>query len=132
MFASQPSMSNTTTSSTHRTEGKGNGEGKDAGAFHYTLYIANGRIYARNADNKLIDLGQATEQAGSFSWMLDGEESLCGRHLPNADAVMREAEKKMSFAFLDGQFTSLPDLIHNGEVRVADAPRRAIALRRSG
>jgi hypothetical protein len=121
----------TSSSSSQRGEDKASGKGKDADTFHYTLYIANTRIYARNADNKLIDLGQATEQAGSFSWMLDGDESLRGRHLPNADAVMRKLEKKMSFVFLDGQFTSLPDLIHNGEVRVADAPRRAITLRRS-
>ena len=98
-------------------------------AVTYTLYIANGRIYARNRQNHLIDIGAAQEQAGSFSWRLDGDETLHGHHLPNADAVMRELEKTMSFEFLDGQFTSLPDLIHNGEVRVADAPRREIALR---
>ena len=39
----------------------------------FTLYAAGGRIYARNADQKLIDLGALTrDEEGGFRYLLEG------------------------------------------------------------
>ncbi|MBS7455746.1 hypothetical protein [Coralloluteibacterium stylophorae] len=92
---------------------------------HFTLYLANRRIYARNPDGHLVDLGGLRQEDGRFGYVLDGDKSGADG-LDGEDAVLRRLEDELTFVFLDGQFTSLPDV--SDQVDVEGAPQRRIAL----
>jgi hypothetical protein len=93
----------------------------------FSLYAANGRVYASNVDQKLIDLGSLTQEADGFAWMLDGNK-LGGRGLPDAVAALRDVVKQMSFLYLDGQFTALPDVREDDTVHLLNAPQLNIVV----
>ena len=94
---------------------------------HYTLYLADNHILARNSDQHLIDLGPVEQRDGGYHYVLDGDSSQ-GDALPNATAVLEDVERSLTFLFLDGQFTSLPDLSEEYGEAVETAPAREIAL----
>ena len=94
---------------------------------HYTLYFADNHILARNSDQHLIDLGTVEQRDGGFHYLLDGDNSE-GHDLPTATAVLEDVERNLTFLFLDGQFTSLPDLSDDYGEAVETAPAREIAL----
>jgi hypothetical protein len=86
---------------------------------HYTVFIQNARIYARNVRRKTIDLGQAdTGKDGSVSYRLDAGD-FSGDGLADADAALRDLAGKLDFIYLDEQFTSLPDRAEFGETHDA-------------
>jgi len=73
---------------------------------HFTFLAANGRLYARNLDMKIIDLGAlARADDGQWRWTLDGNQLSGGA--PDAQAAMRDAAARMGFLYLDGQFTAV-------------------------
>ncbi|MFC4729228.1 hypothetical protein [Coralloluteibacterium thermophilus] len=91
----------------------------------FTLYAAGGRIYARNPPGRLIDLG-AVERAGDgHRYLLDGDKRH-GEGLDSEEAVLRRIGETLDFTYLDGQFTSLPDV--SDSVDLADAVQHAITL----
>ncbi|MFL6691995.1 MAG: hypothetical protein ACJ8GO_03460 [Ramlibacter sp.] len=76
---------------------------------HFTFLAARGRLYARNLDMKIIDLGPlARADDGQWHWCLDGN-GLTGS-APDAEAAMRDAAQRMGFLFLDGQFTAVAEV----------------------
>jgi hypothetical protein len=89
----------------------------------FTFYAANGRIYASNVAQKLIDLGALTGQDGSFGYLLDGNQ-MSGRGFHDELAALRAVATKVRFLWLDGQFTALasarddPDLNLDGATRL--------------
>ncbi|WP_427912776.1 hypothetical protein ACPWT1_19455 [Ramlibacter sp. MMS24-I3-19] len=73
---------------------------------HFSFIAANGRLYARNLDMTIIDLGRLARRAdGRWEWVLDGN-GLAGE-AASAKAAMRDAASRMGFLYLDGQFTAV-------------------------
>lgn len=93
----------------------------------YNLYLFEGHILAQNIDGHLIDLGAAQQEGGRFHWQLDGNEAK-GEHLASAEAVLEDIEAQLTFLFLDGQFTSLPDISEQYGEQLESAPVREIKL----
>jgi hypothetical protein len=80
----------------------------------FTFYAADGRVYASNVDQKLIDLGSLTRQEdGRFRYLLDGDKRV-EHGLPTAEAALRHIADHIGFLYLDGQFTALADLREGG------------------
>ena len=79
----------------------------------FTFYAANGRVYASNVKQKLIDLGALTQQGDTYRYVLDGNQQ-AGEGFPSAEAALRHIADNTRFLFLDGQFTALADLRANG------------------
>jgi hypothetical protein len=75
----------------------------------FTLYAANGRIYATNVEQKLIDLGAISRNDQGFCWLLDGNQQR-GEGQLTEEAALRDLSRQISFLFLDGQFTANADL----------------------
>ncbi|HYF41193.1 MAG TPA: hypothetical protein VEA35_01980 [Ramlibacter sp.] len=93
----------------------------------FSLYAANGRIYASNIDQKLIDLGSLTQEPDGFAWRLDGNQ-LSGRGLPDAVAALRDVVRQMSYLYLDGQFTALADVREDDNLHLLNAPQLNIVV----
>lgn len=93
----------------------------------YFLFLCEGRVLAQNIDGRIIDLGEATEEHGAFTWRLDGNDEH-GEGLKNAGAVLDDIAGHLTFLFIDGQFTSLPDLSLNYAGKLDDAPAKEIVL----
>lgn len=75
----------------------------------FTLFAAQGRVYARNRDQKVIDLGALTrEDGGAWRYELDGNHQ-GGAGLFTEEEALREIAGKIRFLWLDGQFTAVAD-----------------------
>jgi hypothetical protein len=74
----------------------------------FTLFAARGRVYARNTEQKVIDLGSLTRADGGFAYELDGNHQT-GSGLASEEAALREIAGKIRFLWLDGQFTAVAD-----------------------
>lgn len=75
----------------------------------FTLYAAHGRVYARNRDQKIIDLGAlARDHGGAFRYELDGNHER-GRGFSTAEEALRDIASHLRFLWLDGQFTAVAD-----------------------
>ena len=74
----------------------------------FTFYAANGRIYARNVDQKLIDLGALSREDGGVCWFLDGNHET-GAGLRDEEAALRDIAARVRYLWLDGQFTAVAD-----------------------
>jgi hypothetical protein len=74
----------------------------------FTLYAANGRVYARNRDQKIIDLGALTHQDAAFCYLLDGNKQGASGFFTEEEAL-RDVAGHLRFLWLDGQFTALAD-----------------------
>lgn len=74
----------------------------------FTLYAASGRVYARNRDQKLIDLGTLTHGEGGICYLLDGNKQ-CGSGFFNEEDALRDISRNVRFLWLDGQFTAVAD-----------------------
>ena len=92
----------------------------------FTLYAANGRIYATNVDQKLIDLGAISRNDQGFCWFLDGNHER-GEGQLTQEAALRDLSRRISFLFLDGQFTANADL-RGSDVSLDGAARLDITL----
>ena len=75
----------------------------------FTFYAAaNGRIYVRNVDQKVIDLGALSREDGGMGYLLDGNQ-MRGAGFRDAEAALRSIASKVRFLWLDGQFTAVAD-----------------------
>ena len=88
----------------------------------FTFYAAGGRVYASNVRQKLIDLGALTQDAGSWHYLLDGNQQH-GEGFPSPEAALRHIADHIRFLYLDGQFTAVADLRERGEVHLDGAAR---------
>lgn len=93
----------------------------------YFLFLCEGRVLAQNIDGRIIDLGEATQENGAFARRLDGNDEH-GEGLNNAGAVLDDIAGHLTFLFIDGQFTSLPDLSDDYAGKLDDAPAKEIVL----
>jgi len=75
----------------------------------FTLYLQGDRLFARNADATLVELGEVQGVGGALGYVLDGER-MTGQGFADAEALLADLEGKIDFLFLDGQFTALPDV----------------------
>lgn len=91
----------------------------------YVFYAANGRVYAQNAADTIIDLGMLSRQDDGFCYLLDGNK-LSGGGFFGAEAALRDIARRLHFLWLDGQFTQLADVRH--EVDLSQATRLCVAL----
>ncbi|MGI4860156.1 MAG: hypothetical protein ACRYHA_25160 [Janthinobacterium lividum] len=78
----------------------------------FTLLLSGTRIYARNEDRKLIDLGEAKQDGkegkSAWSYLLD-VDAIAGNGFKTPAALLKDLGGKIDFAYLDSQFTSLPN-----------------------
>ncbi|EOI3554317.1 hypothetical protein ACMSZQ_000569 [Cronobacter dublinensis] len=93
----------------------------------YFLFLCEGRVLSQNIDGQIVDLGEATEKRGAFTWRLDGNEEQ-GEGLSSAAAVLDDIAGHLTFLFLDGQFTSLPDVSDEYAGKLENAPAKEILL----
>lgn len=94
----------------------------------FTLYAAQGRIYAQNIEQKVIDLGALERtDSGSFRYVLDGNHET-GEGFFTEKTALREVADKMRFLWLDGQFTAVADARDGGELNLEGATRLDITL----
>lgn len=93
----------------------------------FTLYAAGGRVYATNVAQKLVDLGALWRDAAGFHYLLDGNK-MEGHGLITPEAALREMAQRVSFLYLDGQFTALADLRGTDGVVLDGAARLDITL----
>jgi hypothetical protein len=92
----------------------------------FTLYAAHGRIYASNVDQKLIDLGAISRNDQGFCWLLDGNQERGDGHLTE-EAALRDLSRRISFLFLDGQFTANAD-VRDTDISLDGATRLDVTL----
>ena len=88
----------------------------------FSFYAANGRVYASNVAQKLIDLGALTQQTDGWCYLLDGSKQ-SAQGLPSAEAALRHIADHVPFLYLDGQFTAVADLRETGRVSLEGAAR---------
>lgn len=94
----------------------------------YNLYLLDDHILAQNIDGHIVDIGTFEKEGTGFHWEVDGNATK-GEFYESAEAVLEDISRQLSFLFLDGQFTSLPDLSEKySSERLASAPRREIKL----
>jgi hypothetical protein len=93
----------------------------------FTLYAAGGRVYARNVDQKVIDLGELRPDNGKWRYRLDGNQD-AGHGFFTADEALREIAGKLRFLWLDGQFTAVADARDGGTLNLDRAIQLEIVL----
>lgn len=94
----------------------------------FTLYAANGRVYARNAAQKVIDLGAlARGDGGAFGYLLDGNQQ-SGRGFASEEEALRDIARHLRFLWLDGQFTAVADARDNPDLDLDGATQLDIVL----
>lgn len=86
----------------------------------FTLYAANGRVYVRNVDQKIIDLGELTREDGAFRYLLDGNKQ-AGTGFFTEEAALRDIAGNIRFVWLDGQFTAVADARDGGSLNLDGA-----------
>lgn len=96
-------------------------------AMPYNLYYCNNHLLAQNIDGHLVDIGTTETEDGQLSYQLDGNQEQ-GTGFDSPEALLADVETKISFLFLDGQFTSLPDVSADYRDTLDDAPSREIQL----
>ncbi|VWX62505.1 conserved hypothetical protein [Burkholderiales bacterium 8X] len=93
----------------------------------FTLYATEGRIYASNVRQKLVDLGRLEQVDGDFVYELDGDGHQAGG-FESADEALKDMARGLSFLHLDGQFTALADLRGESGPDLSKAVRLDIEL----
>ena len=92
----------------------------------FTLYASHGRVYAANAAGKLIDLGAIRKEGNLYVYRLDAD-GVSGEAGESFARALADIENRVTFLYLDSQFTALPDL--RGKVELpADTPSAVITL----
>lgn len=75
----------------------------------FTLFAARGRAYARNSEQKIIDLGElARQDGGAWRYVLDGNGQ-SGSGFSTGEEALRDIARHLRFLWLDGQFTAVAD-----------------------
>ena len=93
----------------------------------FTLYATNGRVYARNVEQKVIDLGALTREDGGLCYLLDGNK-LSGAGFANEEAALRDIAGQLRFLWLDGQFTAVADARDDPSLNLDGATELQITL----
>jgi hypothetical protein len=93
----------------------------------FTLYAAGGRVYARNLDQKVIDLGELRQDGSAWSYRLDGNQET-GQGFFTPEEALREIGRNVRFLWLDGQFTAVADARDGGALNLDGAPEVQILL----
>jgi len=93
----------------------------------FTFYAAGGRVYARNVDQKVIDLGELRQDGGAWSFRLDGNQQ-SGNGFFTPEEALREIGRGVRFLWLDGQFTAVADARDGGGLNLDGAPQVEIVL----
>lgn len=94
----------------------------------FTLYAAQGRVYARNVRDKLIDLGALTRQAQGWAYRLDGDGRAGAAGFGDAEQALADIAATVNYFYLDGQFTALQDLGEALRTDVQDATQILVTL----
>ena len=93
----------------------------------YLLYYCQSRLLVENIDGHVVDIGGAELVGGKLRWQLDGKEAK-GTTENEAEEMLNDVARHLSFLFVDGQFTSLPDVRGEYGDRLDNAPSREISL----
>jgi hypothetical protein len=93
----------------------------------FTFYAAQGRIYARNPAQKLIDLGAIERREGGFAYELDGNHRSAGGFKSEQEAL-RDIASHVRFLWLDGQFTAVANARHNPALNLDGAVQLDVML----
>ncbi|MBK6008135.1 hypothetical protein JJB11_18690 [Ramlibacter ginsenosidimutans] len=93
----------------------------------FTLYAAKGRVYARNRDQKIVDLGTLTRGDDGWSYLLDGNQQSAGGFSSDEQAL-RDLGRNLRFLWLDGQFTAVADAKDDATLALDGATRLDIEL----
>lgn len=93
----------------------------------YLLYFARQRLLLENIDAKVVDIGSAEIVGNYFRWKLDGKDAQ-GETAKEVDELLEEVERHLSFLFVDGQFTSLPDVSEDYGDRLDNMPFVEVSL----
>lgn len=97
----------------------------------YLLFLCENRILAQNICGHVIDLGGLTKQNGTIDWLLDSNKEK-GENLKTEIEALEDIANKIDFLFLDGQFTSLPDISAEYKDKLTSAPSMEIVLNELG
>lgn len=93
----------------------------------YFIYLYEQRILAQNIDGHIIDIGGYDTEERGISWLLDGNKEH-GEERASEQEALDDIASKIDFLFLDGQFTSLPDLSADYGDRLDTASAKQIVL----
>ena len=93
----------------------------------FILYAAAGRVYARNVDQKVIDLGELRQEGASWRYRLDGNQQ-SGDGFFTAEEALRDIGRSVRFLWLDGQFTAVADAREGGGLDLDGAAQVEIVL----
>lgn len=93
----------------------------------FTLLAANGRVYARNSDQKVIDLGALQREDVAFRYVLDGNGQ-SGSGFFTEEEALGDIAAHLRFLWLDGQFTAVADAKEDPALNLEGAVRLDIAL----
>lgn len=94
----------------------------------FSLYAAQGRVYARNRDQKVIDLGALERDGGgAFGYRLDGNQQ-AGSGFFTEEEALGDLAQHLRFLWLDGQFTAVADAREDPSLDLAKAARLDIEL----
>ena len=93
----------------------------------FILYAAAGRVYARNLDQKVIDLGELRQDGGAWRYRLDGNQQV-GKGFFTAEEALRDIGRNVRFLWLDGQFTAVADAREGGALDLDGATQVEIVL----
>jgi hypothetical protein len=94
----------------------------------FTLYAAGGRVYVRNTDQKVIDLGElARADGGAFRYRLDGNQEQ-GQGFFTEEEALRDLARHLRFLWLDGQFTAVADARDGNALNLDGATQLQIVL----
>lgn len=94
----------------------------------FTFFAAaNGRIYVRNVDQKVIDLGALSREDGGICYFLDGNHQT-GKGFRDEEAALRDIASRVKFLWLDGQFTAVADARGNPDFHLDGARQVDVTL----
>ena len=93
----------------------------------FLLYAKDGRIYARNRTQKVIDLGALAQEGGGYRYLLDGNKQSEGGFSGEEEALQALA-RNIRFLWLDGQFTAVADAREDPALNLDGATRISIEL----
>ena len=93
----------------------------------FTLLTAQGRVYARNSDQKVIDLGSLQREDSAFSYRLDGNGQ-SGSGFFTEEEALGDIATHLRFLWLDGQFTAVADAKDDPSLDLEGAVRLDIVL----
>ncbi len=93
----------------------------------FTLFAADGRVYARNTDQKVIDLGELKSEGGRWRWRLDGNGEH-GEGFLTVVGALHAIGRRLHFLWLDGQFTAVANARESGRLNLDGATQVEIVL----